>query len=360
MVLLHSLRSALKSSLYLLVISLVACQTETPQVVRPALLPQDEQIQVYMNHEPASSYAEPYRSINRDGDNLEQIIIDTISAARSTVDVAVQEFRLPGIAQALAERQKAGVQVRVILENTYSRPFSQFTTEEVAKLPERDRDRYNEARRLMDGNHDDQLSQDEIEQRDGLVVLDKARIPRIDDTADGSAGSNLMHHKFVVVDNQTLIVTSANFTTSDIHGDLKSPLSRGNANNLLKINSPELATAFTEEFNLMWGDRATGQPGRLFGVKKTFRPARQFTIGASRVEIQFSPSSRSIAWEKSSNGLIGRTLSNANQTIAMALFVFSDQTLVNRLEPLHRKGVGFKALIDPGFAYRSYSECYSG
>jgi competence ComEA-like helix-hairpin-helix protein len=309
-----------------------------------------------MNHEPAASYTEPYRQITRDGDNLEQIIIDTISAARSTVDVAVQEFRLPGIAQALAERQKAGVRVRVILENTYSRPFSQFTADEVAKLPERDRDRYNEARRLMDLNNDGQLSQEEIDQRDGVVILDKARIPRIDDTADGSAGSNLMHHKFVVVDNHTIVVTSANFTTSDIHGDFKSSLSRGNANNLLKINSPEIAAAFTEEFNLMWGDLAAGQSGHLFGVKKPFRPARQFTVGASRVEVQFSPSSRSISWEDSSNGLIGKTLSSANQAIAMALFVFSDQTLVNRLEPLHRKGVDFKALIEPSFAYRSYSE----
>lgn len=337
-------------------LSVVACQSEPPQVVRPTPLPQDEQIQVYTNHEPASSYTEPYRQITRDGDNLEQVIIDTISTAHSTVDVAVQEFRLPGIAQALAARQKAGVQVRVILENTYSRPFSQFTPEEVTKLPERDRDRYNEARRLMDLNNDGQLSQDEIDQRDGLVILDKARIPRIDDTADGSAGSNLMHHKFLVVDHHTTVVTSANFTTSDVHGDSKSPLSRGNANNLLKINSPELAAAFTQEFNLMWGDRATGQSGHLFGVKKPFRPARQFTIGASRVEVQFSPSSRSIAWEESSNGLIGRTLSNANQTIAMALFVFSDQTLVNRLEPLHHKGVDFKTLIESGFAYRSYSE----
>lgn len=344
------------SSLGLLTLSLVACQTESPQAVRPTPLPQDDQIQVYMNHEPAASYTEPYRSITRDGNNLEQIIIDTIAAARSTVDVAVQEFRVPGIAQALAARQKAGVRVRVILENTYSRPFSQFTADEVAKLPERERDRYNEARRLMDLNTDGQLSQDEIDQRDGLVILDKARIPRIDDTADGSAGSNLMHHKFVVVDNRTIIVTSANFTTSDIHGDLKSPLSRGNANNLLKMNSPELAAAFTEEFNLMWGDRANGRSGSLFGVKKPFRPARQFTIGASQVEVQFSPSSRSTAWEDSSNGLIGKTLSGANQAIAMALFVFSDQTLVNRLEPLHRKGVDFKTLIEPSFAYRSYSE----
>lgn len=226
---------------FLLALGLIACQAEQPEPTRPAPLPQDKQIQVYTNHEPASSYTEPYRKYTRDGDNLEQIIIEAISTAQSMVDVAVQELRLPGVAQALVERHRAGVKVRVILENTYSRPFSQFMSEEVTALPQRDRDRYNEARQLIDLSGDNQLGPDEINQRDALVILDNANIPRIDDTADGSAGSNLMHHKFLLVDGRTVIVTSANLTTSDVHGDFKSPSSRGNANNLLKIESPELA-----------------------------------------------------------------------------------------------------------------------
>ena len=50
---------------------------------------------------------------------------------------------------------------------------------------------------------------------------------------------------------KTIIVTSANFTTSDIHGDFKSADSRGNPNNLLKLESPELAKVFREEFAIM-------------------------------------------------------------------------------------------------------------
>jgi len=341
----------------LLTTGLHGCQApEPPQIVRPTPLPQDSHIQVYMNRDAATSYTEPYRQYTRDGSNLEQIMIETIASARSTVDVAVQELRLPGIAQALAERYRAGIRVRVILENTYSRPYSQLTEAEVAQLPERERDRYQEARRLIDVNQDGQLSQDEINQRDALVMLDNAQIGRIDDTADGSAGSNLMHHKFLVVDGQTVIVTSANMTTSDVHGDFKSQHSRGNANNLLKIASPELATVFTEEFNLMWGDGPGGKPDSLFGVKKPFRPARHIQIGSSQVEVQFSPSNRSIAWDQTSNGLISKTLADAKKSIQMALFVFSDQQLVDRIEPLHRAGVEIKTLIDPSFAYRSYSE----
>jgi len=313
-------------------------------------------IQVYTNHEPASRYTEPYRKQTRDGDDLEQKIVETIAAAHSTIDVAVQELRLPKIAAALAERQSAGVKIRVILENTYSRPFSTFTPEEIAKQPERDRGRYEEFRQLVDRNGDGQLSHDEINQGDALVVLDRAKIPRLDDTADGSAGSALMHHKFVVVDGRTIIVTSANFTTSDVHGDFKSPASRGNANNMLKISSPELATLFTQQFNLMWGDGLGGKLDSKFGVKKPFHPAQSVTIGSTTVEVQFSPTRRFIPWERSSNGLIGKTLSTAKKTVDMALFVFSEQKLVNLLDTVRQNGVEVRALIEPGFAYRSYSE----
>lgn len=339
-----------------LTLTLPACRPKPAALVRPTPLPQEDLIQVYTNHEPASTYTEAYRKQTRSGDSLEQIIVDAIASANSTVDVAVQELRVPRIAQALIDRQTAGVRVRVILENTYSRPFSQFTSDEVKNLDERERGRYSESRQLIDRDQDGQLSQAEIEQGDALVMLDRAKVLRIDDTADGSAGSNLMHDKFVIVDGQVVIMTSANFTTSDIDGDFKSPSSRGNANNLLKFDSPALATLFTQEFNIMWGDGPGGKPDSRFGVKKPFRPAQQVTIGSTPVEVQFSPTSHTIPWSRSSNGLIAKTLGTATKSVELALFVFSDQLLVDALQAVHQRGASVRALIEPGFAYRPYSE----
>jgi competence ComEA-like helix-hairpin-helix protein len=351
------MNSVLRISLSLLILTLSACaQQKQTWLEKVPPLPQDKFIQVYTNQNPASEYTEPYRGTIRAGDNLEQIIVEAIASAHSSVDVAVQELRLPQIAAALIARHQAGVKVRVILENTYSRPFSRWTTAEIEKMPERERDRLKESRRLIDLNRDDQLSTSEINQRDALVMLDRAGIPRIDDTANGSSGNNLMHHKFVVVDGRMLIVTSANFTPSDMHGDFKSPASRGNANNLLKIDSPQLAGLFTQEFNLMWGDGPGGKPDSRFGTQKPYRPVQSVMVGSSQVEVQFSPSSPAVPWEKSSNGLISKVLTTATESVDMALFVFSDQTLVDRLEPLPSKGVGIRTLIDPGFAYRPYSE----
>jgi len=319
-------------------------------------LPQDAQIQVYLNHSQAASYQHPYRSVVRYGDDLEQILVEAIEGAEVSVEVAIQELRLPKIAQALGQKFQAGISVRVILENNYSRPWSDLSGGEIAQLSDREQRRYQEFVQLVDSNQDGQLSPAEIEAGDALVILRKAGIPVIDDTADGSKGSGLMHHKFLVVDQKTVITTSANFTTSDIHGDFSQPDSRGNPNNLLRINSLELAALFRQEFDLMWGDGVGGKLDSLFGVKKPFRGATTRQLGNNIVTLQFSPSSKKIPWQQSSNGLINQTLAQSHQSVRLALFVFSEQNFANTLQQLRGQGGQIQVLIDSQFAYRPYSE----
>ncbi len=319
-------------------------------------LPQDPFVEVYFNQNPVLDYSEPYRGITRSGDDLEQLIVDTINSATSTVEVAIQELQLPNIAIAIAQKHQSGVRVRVILENTYNQALSGLTPQQVARLDERNKARYEEWRHLIDRNQDGSLSPEEIAQGDALIILKNAGVPLIDDTADGSKGSGLMHHKFAIADGRRVIVTSANFTTSDIHGDFLSDASRGNPNNLLKIESPELAGLFQQEFNLMWGDGPGSEPDSLFGVQKPFRPKQWVNLGASSVGVQFAPTGARIPWAQSVNGAIANTLNRATQSVDLALFVFSKQQLSDTLYARHRTGVQVRALIDPSFAYRSYSE----
>ncbi len=339
-----------------LVFGLSGCQRAQLQVRRLAPLPQDPLIQVFFNHNQSASYPELYRQQTRPGDDLEQVIANSIQSAKTTVDVAVHELRLPRVAQALAERQQAGVQVRVIFENTYTRPWSSLTPTDVAQLDDRERDQYQEFQQLVDRDRNGQISPAETNQGDALIVLRNAKIPWIDDTADGSAGSGLMHHKFVVVDRRTVLVTTANFTTSDIHGDFGAADSRGNPNALLKIDSPGLASIYTQEFDLMWGDGPAKQADSQFGLQKAFRPAQRVKLGATSAEVQFSPTSSQLPWEQSVNGLIGRTLKRATTSIDMALFVLSAQLLSTALENRHQQGTEIRTLIEPDYAYKSYSE----
>ncbi|MCG6134121.1 MAG: phospholipase D-like domain-containing protein [Nostoc sp. LLA-1] len=342
--------------LFFLIVAIAACQRVQSYSQLLAPLPQDPLVQVYFNHSQSSEYQEPYLQQTRPGDNLEQQIIDAISQAKSTVDVAVQELRLPKISQALAKKHQDGIKVRVILEDNYNRPWSSLTPDEVQKLAPREQAHYQEFVQFADLNQDNKLSQYEINQRDALVILNNAQVPWIDDRADGSAGSNLMHHKFVIVDNRWVIKTSANFTLSDVHGDYTNPSSLGNANNFVEIDSPELAALFTEEFNIMWGDGPGGKPDSRFGLKKPLRSPQTITLGETKITIHFSPTSPTQPWSKSSNGLIGKTLDAATKSIDMALFVFSEQRLSTILETRHQENVPIRALIDSQFAYRYYSE----
>lgn len=330
----------------------------TSSLLPPEPLPQDPEIAVYFNHNRSrgATYSEPYRQLARTGDDLEQVIVDEIAAAERQIDVAIQEFRLPKIAQALADRHRAGVQVRVIIENSYNRPWSEVDEAEAARLEPRDRGAYLQARELLDLDGNGTISATEASQRDALIILREAGVPLIDDTEDDSKGSGLMHHKFIVIDGEAIVTGSANFTTSGIHGDFGNLETRGNANNILVIRSSQLAAAFSEEFELMWGDGPGGAPDSLFGVKKPSRSYAPIAVGEGTIAVQFSPTSTASPWDESSNGVIARALSTAEESILLALFVFSDQGIVNAIADRHRSGVEVAAIIDSSFAYRSYSE----
>ena len=285
-------------------------------------LPQDSNIQVYFNHNQAQNaeYIEPYRQFQRQGDDLEKIIIEQIKSANSSIDLAVQELNLSKIARALVAKYKAGIKVRVILENNYN------------------------------------SSENNLPNSHGLAILKRAKIPIIDDREDGSKGSGLMHHKFMIVDQNKVVTGSANYTLSGIHGDFNAPKTRGNANHLLVINSSKLAEIFTEEFNYLWGDGVGGEKDSVFGLKKPFRRNQIINVGDSIVTVKFSPTSQSDSWEKSTNGLISKTLANAHISIDLALFVFSEQKIANTLEDKSLAGVKIRVLIDPNFAFQYYSE----
>jgi phosphatidylserine/phosphatidylglycerophosphate/cardiolipin synthase-like enzyme len=317
-------------------------------------LPQDTEVQVYFNHSQAAAYREPYRQQYRLGDDLEQVVVTAINSAQRSVDLAVHELNLPQVALALKAKQQAGVKIRLIVENSYRRPLSELTPRQVQQLDERGRQKYQDFVQIVDQNQNGQLEPSEIAARDAMAILQAAQIPILDDTADGSKGSGLMHNKFLIIDGRDVITGSANFTWSDIHGDFATLESQGNANHLLKIESPAVAQLYQQEFNLMWGK--DNPATRRFGLKKPYRAPRTLKLASSQLTIQFSPTSTKLPWEQSVNGLIGRSLTQAKQQIDLALFVFSEQQLSNLLEAEHTKGVQIRALIEPSFAFRDYSE----
>ncbi|HXH32359.1 MAG TPA: phospholipase D-like domain-containing protein [Bacteriovoracaceae bacterium] len=307
-------------------------------------------VKAYLNHNSTTRYTDPYRKIARNGDNLEQVLIDQISQAQKTIYLAVQELRLPLIAKALIEKKALGVDVRVVLENNYNftvlsqRDFSAENEYEATKLAE--------LQAFVDVNKNGKFESEELESRDAIYMLQKAGVPIIDDTFDTSRGSGLMHHKFVIIDGKSTVVSTANFTLSCIHGDYTVPTSRGNANSMVVVQSAEFARLFTEEYAQLWGNGRRGN----FGHNKTYRGPRTLSVRGVALTVQFSPTSQRYNWEESVNGLIAAHLVKARTSIKAALFVFSDQNLANVMESRQQAGAQIGVLIEPNFAYREYSE----
>jgi phosphatidylserine/phosphatidylglycerophosphate/cardiolipin synthase-like enzyme len=300
-------------------------------------LPLPRDIRVAFNHRGESRYRSPLSARWRQGDDLEQLILEAIRGAQREILVAVQELSLPRVAEALADRHRQGVRVRVVLENTYSTPWSD---QHPADLPPHQRLRLAQLRALGQG--------------DAVAILRRAGVPMLDDTADGSAGSGLMHHKYLVADRRVVVTGSANFSPSCIHGDADDPRTRGNVNHLLRFDSPALAALFTAEHARMWGDGPGGRPDSRFGVGKGGGAARRVLVGGTPVQVLFAPHRR----QDPDHGLLWlqRQLATTRRRLDLALFVLSSQDLANGLAALQRRGVEIRVLADPGFANRSFSE----
>lgn len=320
-------------------------------------LVQNKSVRAYFNHRHTKNqtFTDPYRKIERSGDDLEAIIIQEIATAKFSIELAVQELNSPRIALALAKKHLAGIEVRVILDNNYSRSLAELTSAEINGLNKRDRQKYERFLELVDRDRNGKLSTAEIASRDGISILKQAGIKIIDDTADGSKGSGLMHHKFMVVDRQTVITGSANFTLSGLVGDINNPDSRGNVNHLLIINNNRVADLFSKEFNYMWGNTDLEITSK-FGLAKPWRAPKTISWADGSITVQFAPTSQRQPWSSSTNGAIANVLNKAEKSIDLALFVFSEQELADVLQSKNRAGIAVRGVFDASFAYRYYSE----
>lgn len=251
--------------------------------------------------------------------------------------MAVQELSLPQVAEALAARHREGLTVKVVLENTYSTPWSE---EHPADLAPHQRTRHDQLKALGWG--------------DAVAILLRAGVPLIDDTADGSSGSGLMHHKFMVVDRAVVVTGSANFTPSCIHGDPGADRSRGNVNHLMRLHSRELAGAFAAEFERMWGDGPGGQPDSRFGLGKGGGASQRVHVGKTPVTVLFAPHRRRDPHQ--GLRLLEELLAGTQKQLDLALFVLSEQRLADAMAQLQEQGVTIRLLADPGFANRAFSE----
>lgn len=270
-----------------------------------------DDVKVYFNH-PVNSPA-----VQSD---LEKEIIKVLDSANKTLDIAVYDLDLPNIADAMVAAKKRGVVVR-------------FITDEDNVIGEN---------------------------LHALNILTKGKVPWIDDTENGSAGSKIQHNKFIIVDGKSVLSGSTNFTQSGIHGDIDINgvlISEGNDNHIVLIESTQMATVFTTQFNTMWGDGPGGKKDSLFGLGKPDHMLETVytTNDNIRIDVQFTPQSPTI-YADSSLDTISNYIDSAQTRIHLAQFVISSQDVADSMKIRHDANVEVQGIGDRSFFSRYYSE----
>ncbi|MFS6828528.1 hypothetical protein [Cyanobium sp. ATX-6F1] len=140
----------------------------------PAVPPLPKGFELAFNQRAETSYRSPISGQDRPGDDLEALLLETIRSARRDLLIAVQELSLPEVARALVAKQREGVHVKVVLENTYSTPWSE---EHAIDLNPHQRLRQQQLSALADSNHDGLLSAQEREAGDAVLILRRGACP---------------------------------------------------------------------------------------------------------------------------------------------------------------------------------------
>jgi len=176
-------------------------------------------IEVYFTA-PGSAAGESFRG------GPDAVLAEAIDRAEESVDVAVYDFNLWSLRDALIRAAGRGVQVRLVTDS------DNILRPEVAAL-----------------------------EGVGIPVLGDRREP-------------LMHHKFTVIDGAEVWTGSMNYTLTD--GYL-------NDNNLVRIRSAELAESFTREFEEMFLE------DRFGALSLADTPRRTPVVAGTQLEVYFSP-----------------------------------------------------------------------
>lgn len=134
----------------------------------------------------------------------------------------------------------------------------------------------------------------------------------------------LMHNKFLIFDNKTVITGSMNLSSTGLSGF--------NSNTVLIINSKDAAKLYTAEFEQMLS-------GKFHNLKTKHNLPNSFQIGASKISIYFSPYDKAMQF-------VVPIIDQAKNYIYLPTFLITHKDLTDALIRAKHRGVDIKIIID--------------
>jgi phosphatidylserine/phosphatidylglycerophosphate/cardiolipin synthase-like enzyme len=156
-----------------------------------------------------------------------------------------------------------------------------------------------------------------------------------DDDSGGKVFNKIMHHKFFVVDGRKVWTGSTNVSDSCSGGY--------NANLVVVLDSPTVASWYTREFETMWVDGKHHQKKPKSGEMRT-------RVGDAEVQLLFSPQ------DKPMNEGVRPLLKKAKKRIDIAVFFLTHKAITKDLIDAHHRGVEVRVILDASAAKNGYTK----
>jgi phosphatidylserine/phosphatidylglycerophosphate/cardiolipin synthase-like enzyme len=228
--------------------------------------------------------AEENEAIGRkDPLNSDKYFYSAIASAKETIDAAYFDIDDQDAVNAFIDSFKRGVKIRIVTDT------DNLTDKENELMP-----------------------------RSAIEQLKAAGIPVKDDKR-----SPFMHDKFSIIDNKTVITGSTNLTTNSLYQ---------HNNNILIVNSEELAENYNAEFKRMF------EQG-LYGPNPHQIPFPSININGATITTHFSPGGDTKA-------SILAALQKSHKNIRVLAFSFTDKDIANLLIQKKQSGVNVQAIFD--------------
>lgn len=208
--------------------------------------------------------------------NICKEILSNINQAKSSIDIAIYGYSsVPAIEQAIRNAQQRGVKIRLVHDMDSKGNNIYENTSNLAKL-----------------------------------------IQNTQSDRNSKEASFIMHNKFYIFDNKTVITGSANLSHTDMSGY--------NSNAVVVINSEEAANIYRIEFEQMY-------EGRFHSVKTSMNKTSN---------IYFSPQDKTIT-----NGVLP-LIKGAKNYIYIPAFIVIENRIIEELISAKKRGIDVRIIAD--------------
>lgn len=248
-----------------------------PDIKSPATYFKTTDIKIFL-----TDFTKVLKPSNSCSTDVCRALVTEIDNSKNSIDFAIYGYtKVPAIQKALEDAQKRGVKIRFVFD--------------------------------LDG-------------KKGNIYPDTHYLAGILKNNAHDIEPSIMHDKFFVFDNKTVLTGSANISNTDMSGF--------NSNAVILINSEKVAQAYSQEFEQMYNSRFHKQKCK---IKKD--PIYDWG-NSSELSVYFSPKDRPVTTQ------VIPLIDNAQKYIYMPVFLITHKALAESLIKASRRGVSVKIILD--------------